>query len=364
MTGTPYWFLGLAFDVATLAQFRQQIFQAAETRQPLVFATPNVSFLAQASRDARFREDILRADFCTVDGMPVVWLGRLLGIPFTERLAGSDLLESLMTQPGPRPLRVYFFGGQEGAAEAAVAAVNRTAGGLIAVGSHYPGFAGIEEMSGEAVIADINRSRADLLVVALGAAKGHRWIEANRHRLEVPVISHLGAAINFIAGRLQRAPRLVGRLGLEWLWRIKEEPALFGRYARDGGFLARHILTFVIPEFLRRIGGSGRGDSSFRVLPDGSLEATFTGRFTAAECQALRAHLATHGDASGGRLTLRLRQVTALDPSSVGWLYATRYRRVPEGLVLLECDAHTRDALVRWRAGFLAEEPPANPPKL
>jgi N-acetylglucosaminyldiphosphoundecaprenol N-acetyl-beta-D-mannosaminyltransferase len=356
MMNTPYWLLGLPFDVTTLAQFRQQIFAAVEARRSLVFATPNVSFLAQAQRDARFREDVLRTDFNSADGMPVVWLGRLLGIPFVERVAGSDLLDSLMAQPGPRPLRVFFFGGQEGAAIAASEMVNRKPGGLIAVGSYYPGYGSIEQMSSDAVIDAINRSGADLLIVALGAGKGHRWIEANRHQLNVPVISHLGAAINFIAGRLQRAPGFMQRTGFEWLWRIKEEPALFKRYARDGWFLLKQVCGFVLPQVLglRRHGGT----CTITRGQQGAVEAVFTGRFTAPEVAALQQ--LEREAAAGLVLNLQLVAVQKFDSASVGWLYARRYRNQGLPPFSCQCDATSRATLARWGAGFLAA-PPASP---
>ena len=79
----------------------------------------------------------------------------------------------------------------------------------------------------------MNAARPDFLVVSLGAAKGQAWIMRNLHRLDVPLVSHLGAVVNFVAGEVRRAPRWMQRSGLEWAWRVKEEPALLRRYAGD-----------------------------------------------------------------------------------------------------------------------------------
>ena len=336
----PVWLLGLPFDLVTMEEARERIFHAADTREQLIFATPNVNFAAQAARDPRFREDVLRCDLCLVDGMPLVWLGRLLGIAFTTRVAGSDLLESLLTQPGRRALRVYFFGGEEGAAEAAARGVNRPGSGLVPAGAYYPGFVGIEQMSSEAIIQAINASGADFLVVALGAAKGHRWIEANRHRLEVPVISHLGAAINFLGDRVRRAPRWLQRIGLEWLWRIRQEPTLFRRYARDAVFLARVTLGFVLPEALRR---RHRRQPTLHVtgLQDGSWFGTIEHGFEAATVASLP------GGAVAG---IELRNVKHMDCVAAGWLYASQYR-VPQNATppKLLCDAVSAATLRDWR---------------
>lgn len=338
---TPYWLFGLPFDVTTLDEVRRMIFAAADSRQQLIFATPNVNFTAQAHRDQRFRDDVLRTGLSLADGMPVVWLGRMLKVPFTGRVAGSDLLDSLITAPGPRRLRVYFFGGEQGAAEQAMLAANRRGGGIEAVGAHYPGFASIEEMSDQAVIDAINRSNADLLVVALGAAKGHRWIEANRHRLTVPVISHLGAAINFIAGRLRRAPRFTHRLGLEWLWRIKEEPTLFRRYARDGAFLLHRIVSFAIPEYLRQQLDGGDPPSISAKTAGSGTAVTIERRFTAREVAVLPA----------GITGIDLRNVTRVDAAALGWLYAHRYRLASgTPAITVNCDPTSRATLRRWQA--------------
>ncbi|MDX9945485.1 MAG: WecB/TagA/CpsF family glycosyltransferase, partial [Azonexus sp.] len=91
------------------------------------------------------------------------------------------------------------------------------------------------------------RSGADFLVVALGAKKGQAWIVHNLDRLKVPIVSHLGAVINFVAGNVRRAPLFWQRLGMEWLWRIKEEPALWRRYWSDGLELCRLMVTQILP---------------------------------------------------------------------------------------------------------------------
>jgi N-acetylglucosaminyldiphosphoundecaprenol N-acetyl-beta-D-mannosaminyltransferase len=102
-------------------------------------------------------------------------------------------------------------------------------------------------MSGDETIAKINASGADFVVVSLGAKKGQAWIEHNRRRIAAPVISHLGAVLNFVAGTVNRAPAWLQKSGLEWLWRIKEEPALWRRYFGDGVALLNLLATRVLP---------------------------------------------------------------------------------------------------------------------
>jgi len=102
-------------------------------------------------------------------------------------------------------------------------------------------------MSTDAIIQKINLANPDFLVVALGAGKGQAWIQKNKQRLNAPVISHLGAVINFVAGHVERAPVFWQRMGLEWVWRIKQEPLLWRRYFFDGLAFIKLILTKVIP---------------------------------------------------------------------------------------------------------------------
>jgi N-acetylglucosaminyldiphosphoundecaprenol N-acetyl-beta-D-mannosaminyltransferase len=170
----------------------------------------------------------------------------LLGLPFTDRVAGATVFERLRDQR-VMPLGVFFFGGPDGVAQQAADVLNAGEGRMRCVGAYSPGFGTIEDMSTPAIIDRINASHADLLVVSLGAKRGQAWIEHNLAALDTPLVSHLGAVVNFVAGTVSRAPSLVGRLGLEWLWRIKEEPALWRRYWSDGMALVRLLTTRALP---------------------------------------------------------------------------------------------------------------------
>jgi len=241
-----YCLLGLPFDALCKTAAVQHIRDAAANRLPCFLSTPNLNFLIASQSDIAFRNSVINSDLSVADGMPIVWIARLLGIPIRERVAGSDLFEQLRTKSNTR-LSVYFFGGVQGVAETACQQLNANPHGIVCTGFASPGFASIQEMSGDETIERINASGADFLVVALGAKKGQAWIEHNRARISVPVISHLGAVVNFVAGRLDRAPVWIQRSGLEWLWRIKEEPALWIRYASDGLVFMKLLVTRVIP---------------------------------------------------------------------------------------------------------------------
>ena len=243
-----YCILGLPIDAVELPEAVRRIDAAAADGTPFLISTVNVNFLVTSAVNTEFRDAVLISDLCSADGMPIVWIARLLGIPIKHRVAGSDIFDTLQAGRGTaRPLRVFLFGGAMGTAATAASAINSKPGGLRCVGSIFPGYGNIDDMSRDVIINAINASQADVLIVALGAAKGQMWLLRNHHRLRAPVRSHLGAAVNFAAGTVRRSPLILRQLGLEWLWRIKEEPHLWRRYAHDGGVLLRLFVTGVLP---------------------------------------------------------------------------------------------------------------------
>jgi N-acetylglucosaminyldiphosphoundecaprenol N-acetyl-beta-D-mannosaminyltransferase len=245
--------LGLPIDAVDLAAAERRIRAAVASRSPCFLSTPNVNFLIACRSDDALRDSIINSDLSVADGMPLVWLARLMGIPLRERVAGSSLFDALRYGPGER-LSVYFLGGPDGVAREAWRRLRFEAKGLTCVGYESPGFGSVEEMSSEEIIQRINASKADVLVISLGARKGQAWIERNRSRLNVPVISHLGVVLHFAAGRVKRAPVWMQKIGLEWLWRIKEEPHLWRRYFEDGLALFILVVTRALPYawYLRR----------------------------------------------------------------------------------------------------------------
>lgn len=239
--------LGLPFDAIDLAGAVRRIQDAATRREKCFLSTPNLNWLVACQSDVFLRNSVIDSDLSIADGMPLVWVAKCLGIPIRERVAGSAVFESLRSS-GTKRIKVFFFGGPDGIANAACRRLNEeNAYGMVCTGYECPGFGSVEEMSSEETIVGINGSGADFVVVALGARKGQAWIERNRTRLSAPVISHLGAVVNFVAGTVRRAPKWTQRSGLEWLWRIKEEPNLLRRYFSDGLAFLGLLLTRVLP---------------------------------------------------------------------------------------------------------------------
>ena len=243
-----YCILGMPVDAIGMHAVLRRIESAAAGRTPFLISTANLNFLVNSQLDRDFRESLILSDLCTADGMPIIWIAWLAGIPIKNRIAGSDIFDALKAEHSTaHPLKVFLFGGPEGVAAAASRALNGQPSGLYCVGWLYPGFCSVEEMSRDDIIDKINSSGADFLVASLGAQKGQLWLQRNHHRLLIPVRAHLGASLNFQAGTVRRAPPIMRKFGLEWLWRIKEEPYLWRRYWNDGRVLLRLLFTHVLP---------------------------------------------------------------------------------------------------------------------
>jgi N-acetylglucosaminyldiphosphoundecaprenol N-acetyl-beta-D-mannosaminyltransferase len=246
-TRDVYCILGLPIDAIELPEALRRIEATVAAARPFLISTVNVNFLVNSAVNTEFHNSVLLSDLCPADGMPLVWIARLLGIPIKHRVAGSDIFDALTATARSTPLKVFLFGGTKEVAAAATKALNEKLGGLRCVGSICPGFGSVDDMSDDAFIDAINASNADLLIAALGAGKGQSWLLRNHHRLHIPVRSHFGTTINFAAGTVKRAPVILRRLGLEWLWRIKEEPHLWRRYSYDAGVLLRLVISRVLP---------------------------------------------------------------------------------------------------------------------
>ncbi|MES2583328.1 MAG: WecB/TagA/CpsF family glycosyltransferase [Pseudomonadota bacterium] len=314
--------LGLPFDVMTLEQAVGSIRVAVARRAPCFFSTPNLNFLIAGQTNAAFRNSVSRSDLSLADGMPIVWLAKLLGIPIAQRVSGSDVFEALRNSAGPL-LKVYFFGGPPGVAERASLQINAEGKSMVCVGYESPGYGSIEAMSQAETLGRINQSGADFLIVALGAVKGQSWIEHNLEALEVPVVSHLGAVVNFVAGGVKRAPRWMQKSGLEWLWRIREEPALWRRYMSDGAGLIKLLITRVTPllyyKYLHRESASRRIEASIECDNSQRINVRLQGGDVLKSGALIQHHL-SEGSSSCKRLTVRLIELSWIPSDLLGML--------------------------------------------
>ena len=211
--------------------------------------TPNVDHVVTAEHDEAFREAYGAASLSVADGKYVVWASRWLGTPIPEKVSGSDLIEPLLRQAGKAGWRVFMLGGAPGVANAAAEWSRRECGTNV-VGTASP-FVHLDGTPGDMDqgMEEVASSRPDLLLVAMGAPKQERWIHHNRARLGSAVALGIGASLDFVIGRVKRAPTWVSNAGLEWVYRLVREPRrLSHRYlVKDPRFLAVLARTAKLP---------------------------------------------------------------------------------------------------------------------
>lgn len=330
--------LGLPFDQVDRDQALEIIEQAIACKTRCLLSTPNLNFIVQAQEDEAFLESVIYSDLVVADGMPVIWMAKLLGIPLRSRVAGSSLFERLQNTQRNKPISVFFFGGQGNVAQRAADNLNRTSVGMVACGALNPGVGSVESMSSNEIIEQINTAHPDFLVVALGAKKGQQWIMHNREKLNASVISHLGAVVNFVGDTVQRAPLSWQKLGLEWLWRIVQEPLLWKRYFIDGLWFLRFIAIHVLPLAFYQKLLQGRADKNLfmEIVSDaegGSVEMQLGGAATAVNgvvlksgCRAILEQLD-----SIPRVSINCSDLDYIDSSALGTLMLLKANIVRRG---------------------------------
>ena len=195
-------------------------------------ATLNVDFVSNAVRGWPFGGNdelwgyLQGADLVTADGMPIVLLSKLLRDPLPARVTGADMVPAICRRCAEEGLSVYVLGGEREALEEAFAKLPP-----VKVAGLDPAFVNLDEDQPE-IVARINAAKPDVLFVALGNPKQELWMGRNAAKLDASVMIGVGGTFNFIAGRVKRAPRWMQRCGLEWVYRVCQEPGrLWRRYA-------------------------------------------------------------------------------------------------------------------------------------
>jgi N-acetylglucosaminyldiphosphoundecaprenol N-acetyl-beta-D-mannosaminyltransferase len=196
--------------------------------------TPNVDHLVQLEDNAVFRDAYQEASLCLVDGQPLFWASRLLGSPLPEKISGSDLILPLVRRAEQKRWRVYLIGGAPGIGTLAAEKL-RAEFDVDIVGIEAPHVAkNGQPVDGPAVIERMAAARPHLVFVAFGAPKQELFIRASLAAIRPAVAVGVGAGFDFIAGTMRRAPRWMSQGGLEWLFRLAQEPRrLAKRYLLD-----------------------------------------------------------------------------------------------------------------------------------
>jgi len=195
-------------------------------RRSLLIGVANVAKLVNARKDAELRKALDETDLVLADGAPVVWLSRMIGHPLPERVAGIDIMFELMRQANDKHYRVYFLGAKPKVVENVVEIVRRDYPGLIVAG-YRDGY--FDQEGQQAVAEEIKGSGADILFVGISPPKKEIFLRRWREFMAVPICHGVGGSFDVVAGVTKRAPAWAQKYGLEWLYRLVQEPGRMWR---------------------------------------------------------------------------------------------------------------------------------------
>jgi len=222
--------LGVRIDALTWDEALSQLLDWARERQSRYVAISNVHVVVSASRDVAYRQVIDGADMATPDGEPVAWMLRRMGFAGQPRISGPDLMTALCERCVDAGLPVYFYGSTEATLTGLEARLRDAFPGLVIAGMASPPFRALTVEEDAAAVARMNDSGAGIVFVGLGCPKQEYWMAAHRGRVNAVMIG-VGAAFDFHAGMVKRAPLWMREHGLEWLHRLASEPRrLWKRY--------------------------------------------------------------------------------------------------------------------------------------
>jgi N-acetylglucosaminyldiphosphoundecaprenol N-acetyl-beta-D-mannosaminyltransferase len=223
--------LGVLVHVVDPEQVLARIQGWIATRQTHYVCHANVHGVIEAWRNPWLRRVYNRAGLTVADGMPLVWVGQWRGYRAVRRVYGPDLMLTLAARAAAAGHRCYLYGGAPGVADALATTLSVRFPGLHVVGADAPPFRPLTSTEDDAAVQRINAARPDIVWVGLGCPRQEHWMAAHRDRLDAAVLVGVGAAFDFHVGRVAQAPRWIMRLGLEWLYRLLQEPRrLWRRY--------------------------------------------------------------------------------------------------------------------------------------
>lgn len=220
--------LGVAVSAITMTQAVDAIGTWIACRTPHYVCVTGVHGVMECVRDDELRGIHERAGLVTPDGMPLVWLARHSGHPHVERVYGPDLMLEVLQQSTRRGWRHFFYGGAPLVAQQMAARLQSRFPALDVVGVYAPPFGPMTADEDDAIVQQINATGPDIVWVGLSTPKQERWMAAHIGRLSAQVLVGVGAAFDFHAGVKRQAPRWMQRSGLEWAFRLLNEPRRLG----------------------------------------------------------------------------------------------------------------------------------------
>lgn len=223
--------LGVNISAVNLTTAPQLIFDFIARREHTYVCITGVHGVMESQRDPSLKKIHNEAGMVTPDGMPMVWINKLRGNSHVTRVYGPDLMLEVCQQGVARGTKHFMYGGADGVAELLKQKLEKKFPGIQIVGTYTPPFRPLTEDEDKAICEQITTSGADIVWVGLSTPKQERWMSKHVGKFAAPVMVGVGAAFDFHAGLKSQAPRWIGKLGMEWFYRLCTEPKrLWKRY--------------------------------------------------------------------------------------------------------------------------------------
>lgn len=218
--------LGIALDAFTMTQAVTQCTDAMESGRYLSIGVVNAAKIVAMRQSLPLRQAVNGCEMILADGQSVVWASRMLRVPLPERVAGIDLFQELLAEAARRGSRVYFLGARPDVLAQMLDEIGRTFPSLLVAGARDGYFTAAQEPE---VAAEIRRSGADLLFVGISSPKKELFLSRWGQATGASVVHGVGGSFDILAGITQRAPLWYQKHGLEWLYRVRQEPLRLSR---------------------------------------------------------------------------------------------------------------------------------------
>jgi N-acetylglucosaminyldiphosphoundecaprenol N-acetyl-beta-D-mannosaminyltransferase len=255
-------FLGCPIDILTMTETIELARGAMRSRRRLQHVAINVAKFVNMRFDKVLAADVANSDVVSIDGMGIVWGARALGLPVKARVAGVDLLAELLAACAREGFKPYFLGATPTVLQQAVQRVRERYPSLVFAGLRDGYFSRDQEAD---VVSDIRSSGADCLFIGMPTPRKERFLAAHRDELGVPFIMGVGGSFDILGGTVRRAPLRLQQLGLEWLYRVYQEPGrMWWRYAKTNTIFAGILARAVVRQSL------GVGPRTSEALPPGA----------------------------------------------------------------------------------------------
>jgi len=228
--------LGIPFDNVTNEEMVEMLSKRIENQQRCFTVTANPEIVMFAQNDPLFMKSLHKADFIVPDGIGVIIGSKLLNHPLKERVAGFDLMMSLLEEAHLKGYRVYFLGAEDSIVKKAVKNCMDKYPNLNIVGFHH----GYFDLEDEEIVRNIQKTKPDFIFVALGFPRQEYWISKHISTFEKGVFMGVGGSFDVLAGKVKRAPIIWQKLYIEWLYRLLQQPSRWRR-------------MLVLPKFLVRV---------------------------------------------------------------------------------------------------------------